>query len=234
MSVGRICSRVVETARPEETVSEAAQRMREQNVGSLLVQDDDGRLVGIVTDRDLTVLVLAEGRSGRETTVAEVMSEVLQTVREDASLGTALAAMRRRRARRLPVVDAEDRLVGVLALDDVVALLAEELGAIRDVLEAESPRRVLGTWIPDEPEPDRAPLHRRPPSPPNAASHVDLSTVEHTLGEVRDALEVVACALAIGLPVRLVGGNVIEGDVRALADRRLRAIVDRLASAAGK
>jgi CBS domain-containing protein len=105
------------TVAPETSVSEAAERMAREDIGPLPVVEDD-RLVGIVTDRDLVVRVLAEGRDPRSTTVREVASEDPVTVSADDDLVTTLELLAKHQVRRVPVVDG-DRLVGIVAQADV-------------------------------------------------------------------------------------------------------------------
>lgn len=88
------------------------------------------RPVGVITDRDIVVAVIAKDVDPRTLTVADVMTSDPVLVREDASLSTLLAEMRRIGARRMPIVDADGLLVGVVSLDDVLERLAEELGNI--------------------------------------------------------------------------------------------------------
>lgn len=115
-----LCVRQVEVATPETSVRSAAQRMSESGVGSLVVVDALRRPLGIVTDRDLVVRCLAAGRNPQRTLLREVMSGPPAWVREDGEAQEAVDEMARLRVRRLPVVDDRDRLVGILALDDVV------------------------------------------------------------------------------------------------------------------
>jgi CBS domain-containing protein len=143
MSAGRICSRDVDTASYEETVLEAARRMRERQVGTVVIVDDM-RPVGIITDRDLAVRVLAGGLDPRQTRVSEVMTPSPTTIREDESIETALGYMRSGRFRRLPVVGRDGHLLGILALDDVLELVAQELGDIGQLLKREAPHRWIG------------------------------------------------------------------------------------------
>jgi CBS domain-containing protein/uncharacterized membrane protein YuzA (DUF378 family) len=98
-------------------IAEAAKQMQAQDVGSLPVVDD-GRLVAIVTDRDIAVRVVAAGRDPQKTTVADVATREPETVAPEQDLDEALRLMARRRVRRLPVVEA-GRLVGLLAQADV-------------------------------------------------------------------------------------------------------------------
>jgi CBS domain-containing protein len=99
------------------SVAEAAKVMARENVGSVPVVED-GRLVGVVTDRDLVVRVLAEGRDPQSTTVGEIASSELVTLSPDDGLDQALQLLARHQVRRLPVVEGE-RLVGIVAQADI-------------------------------------------------------------------------------------------------------------------
>jgi CBS domain-containing protein len=145
MSVGRICLRDVHLAEAAESVVDAARRMRERGVGTLLVLDEARRPVGLVTDRDLALRVVAAGGDPQRVAVRDVMTASPRTVSEGTPIEAALSLMRSGSFRRLPVVDPEGRLVGILSLDDVLVLLAEEFASIRDLLEREAPRAAEGT-----------------------------------------------------------------------------------------
>ncbi len=122
---------------PETDVAEAARILRDENVGSLPVVRD-GRVTGIVTDRDLAIRVLAEGRDPRSTRVADVVSGEPVTVRADQDLDEALRLMAHHQLRRLIVVEDSDRLVGILAQADV-ALTGDEERAGEVVEEISRP-----------------------------------------------------------------------------------------------
>ena len=130
MSVGRICSREVQVAGPGESARDAARRMVTAGVGTLVVLGGDWKPVGFVTDRDLMFRCVAEGRDPTRTALETVMSAPVVTVPEDLPIENALARMAETGVRRLAVVDRAGRLAGVLALDDVLELLAEESAAI--------------------------------------------------------------------------------------------------------
>lgn len=232
MSVGRICSRIVVTADCGESAAAAAQRMQNSNVGSLPVLDDEGRLVGVLTDRDLALRVVAARRNADTTAVAEVMSECVQSIHDDAAIEAALALMRSRKTRRLPVVDRAGKLVGLLTLDDVLSLLCEEFAAIGSLLDSEAPL-AQSRYGQDETTADPKPL---PLGTTRCLTHRDGATPAHRVQEailgIRDALEAIACSLAIGLPTRSLGGGVTESDCRSTADRRLAAMRDRKADGA--
>ena len=139
MSVGRICLREVDIAEAPESAFEAARRMRERRVGTLVIVDDVGKPVGLVTDRDIALRVVAVGGDARAMSVGEVMTENPKTVSERTPIESALSLMRSGSFRRLPVVNEEGRLVGMFSLDDVLGLLAEEFALIGGLLEREAP-----------------------------------------------------------------------------------------------
>jgi CBS domain-containing protein len=139
MSIGKICLRDVDIAEATETVFDAARRMRERRVGTLVILGASEEPIGLVTDRDLMVRVLAAGRDPRATRVGEVMTRDPKVVREDTPIEAGLAFMVGGAFRRLPVVNTEGRLVGIVTLDDVLVLLAEEFGSIGRLLEREAP-----------------------------------------------------------------------------------------------
>lgn len=142
MTVGKICSRQVDLADLGETARTAARRMLQRQVGSLIVVDEMRVPVGILTDRDLVVKIMAKGVSADDASVQEAMTVNPHYVHEDTSIGEALRLMRAGRHRRLPVVDDDGRLIGVVSIDDVLVLIAEEMQAIGRLIERESPNAV--------------------------------------------------------------------------------------------
>lgn len=142
MSVGRICSRMVATAWPNERVRAAAHRMAQQEVGTLVVVEGDGagEAVGIVTDRDIALRCVAAGLDPDQATVAQIMTKPVKAIDENVSVEEAIARMAEKGTRRLIVTGEGKRLVGVLSIDDVVGLLVEEAGPIGRLLEKQSPR----------------------------------------------------------------------------------------------
>ena len=139
MSTGRICKRRVDLAEAGETARVAAERMRQRGVGTLVVTDREKRPVGILTDRDLALRVLAAGRDGGATLVREMMTPDPKVATEETPIEDALARMKSGAFRRLPVVDGAGRLVGIVTLDDVLVLLSEEFAAIGTLLGREDP-----------------------------------------------------------------------------------------------
>ncbi len=134
MSVGRICVRSVATTTPAETLRAAAQRMRERGVGSLVVVDGKKRPVGVLTDRDLMLRCVAGADDPDGVEVAQVMSTPVVTAGETMPIEDVLSQMSASGIRRVPVVDATGMLVGILALDDVLDLLSEEVTTIGRLL----------------------------------------------------------------------------------------------------
>ncbi len=126
----------VRSVSPTDSLMEAARAMKEQDVGSLPVVED-GRVVGIVTDRDIVVRAVAEGVDPRTATVGDVASGDLVTVEPDEDLDDALKLMAQHRVRRLPVVE-DGRLVGVVAQADV-ALEANDKDAGEMLAEISQP-----------------------------------------------------------------------------------------------
>ncbi len=139
MSVGRICMRQVDVATPDESVQVAARRMSSRKVGSLLVLNESGQPIGILTDRDLAIHVVGEALDPGTTTIGDVMTIAPDSVQEDTPIESALARMRQGPYRRLPVVDAQGKLAGVVSLDDILELLSEEFAEIGRLLKNESP-----------------------------------------------------------------------------------------------
>ena len=146
MSVKRYCSRDVDTITPAETARTAAGRLHSRKVGCLVViEDENGRHpIGILTDRDIAVRVVAEGRDPQATCVSDIMTLHPDKIRQDSSMEDALRIMRSGLFRRVPVVDDNGRLVGLLSLDDVLRAVARELADISRLIEQEGPESLGG------------------------------------------------------------------------------------------
>ncbi len=112
------------TMPPAATVKEAVAVMAERDIGSVLVVDEDGKLVGIVSERDVIRRVLAQGKSLEDTRLADIMTPNPVSVDPEATVEEALRAMARLRVRHLPVVDKETgRLVGIVSIRDIEAAM---------------------------------------------------------------------------------------------------------------
>ncbi len=133
------CSRRPVTIDASATIADAAALLAREDIGCLVVTDGK-RPVGMLTDRDVVFRVLLDESSPDRGCVADAMMAPVQTLPADADLDAAFAAIRSHRLRRLPLVDEEGALVGVLAVDDLLRLLATEIGDV-----AEAIRRQLGS-----------------------------------------------------------------------------------------
>lgn len=140
LSAGDICSRTVAIGYPSMALNEAARLMRARHVGCLVVVEEaapgETLVVGILTDRDIAMSVVAADRDPHGLRVGDVMTRDVVTAREQDSLLDLLACMRRRKVRRIPVVGARDVLVGVVALDDVLAVMARQMQAVAGAVTA--------------------------------------------------------------------------------------------------
>lgn len=146
MAVGEICNREVVIAQKALSVVDAAQLMRKHHVGDLVVvEEKNGRRhpVGIVTDRDIVVEVVAAGVNPDALKVGDIMGPEVATVRESEGLFEALRYMRDKGVRRMPVVDRDDGLVGILTLDDLLSLLAEEMTELAKLVSHERQREAV-------------------------------------------------------------------------------------------
>lgn len=142
MKAGDICSRNVVTVREFDDLTAAARLMRQRHIGYLVVIEPklDERSVmpvGVITDRDIVVGVVARETDPRSLRVGDVMTRQPVLAREDGSVAAALHQMREIGARRVPVVDRGGALVGVLSLDDVLDSLAEELTEVASSIRRE-------------------------------------------------------------------------------------------------
>jgi len=143
VAIGEVCSREVVFVRRDETVAAAARLMRESHVGCLVVADENNGKrvpVGMLTDRDITVAVVAPGLDAEVILVSDVMSGELLSVQEDAGIAETVELMRVRGIRRLPVTDLGGALIGLIAADDVLSLLAEEIAGIAGMISREEKR----------------------------------------------------------------------------------------------
>jgi CBS domain-containing protein len=126
---------------PETPIQEAAQMMKDQNVGMLPVVGGEGSraLVGVITDRDITIRHVAEGHSSTDCAVREAMTENVTTCRPDANVDEVMDVMGREQVRRIPIVDERGSLVGIVAQADVVLHARDEKKAERTIEEISKP-----------------------------------------------------------------------------------------------
>lgn len=140
MNAGNVCKRGVVTVTPADDLIAAAHVMREKHVGYLVVREGplarSRRVVGVLTDRDIVVAVLAQEVDARSLKVGDVMTRNPLLIEEGQPIDAVLCHMREAGVRRVPVVDRSGALAGVLSIDDVLETLAEQLiniaGSIRN------------------------------------------------------------------------------------------------------
>lgn len=140
MPVSEICDRSVVVIQRDETVLEAARLMREHHVGDVVVVEDRNGTrvpVGIVTDRDLIMEIMALGLDQTVITVGDIMEQELVTAKGSTGIFEAVQYMRHKTVRRLPIVDENGALIGILTLDDLLELLSEEFLAIAKLVNYE-------------------------------------------------------------------------------------------------
>ena len=143
MAIGEICNREVVIVAREAPVIAAARLMRQYHVGDLVVVDELAGLrrpVGIVTDRDIVIEVVAMEVAPETLRVGDIMSAELATVRETEGVYETIRYMRDKGIRRLPVVDRDGWLQGIVTLDDLLILLAEEMGELARLIGREMDR----------------------------------------------------------------------------------------------
>ena len=140
MSIGEICNRDVVFTLKSSTVQQGAGLMRQHHVGCLVVVEDGSdppTPVGMVTDRDLVVEIMAENVPVDRLSIGDVMSNEVASAREDEGVWDVIQRMRVKGVRRMPVVDVDGGLVGIVTMDDMVELLAEELSDLAKLMGRE-------------------------------------------------------------------------------------------------
>ena len=129
-----VMSRKPVTLRLDDTVSSAAEAMKQNNIGDVLVMDSENKVAGIVTDRDIAVRAVAEGKDPSATSLDEVCSSNIATISPDDPVSAAVDMMRERAIRRLPVVEG-GKPVGVVSIGDL-AIERDERSALADISAA--------------------------------------------------------------------------------------------------
>lgn len=146
MPIGELCNKDVVAVRPDDSALQAAKMMREYHVGDVLVvetRNGNQVPVGIVTDRDLIMEIIAPELDPNVITVGDIMVLDFATVKEDAGVFETIQHMRNKTVRRLPVVDDDGALVGIITLDDLLVLLADELNALARLITREPQKEAI-------------------------------------------------------------------------------------------
>lgn len=140
MSIKDLCNRELVTIGRDDTIFKAAELMRQNHVGDVLVvekKNDTTVALGIVTDRDVVVEIVAPGLDPKVITVGDIMLPHLACIEEDRGIFDAIKLMTSKGIRRLPVVDNNGSLIGILTLDDLLLMLAKEFFSIAMLLSNE-------------------------------------------------------------------------------------------------
>jgi len=133
LTAGDLCKRKVTVGYKHTSLVAAAQLMREDHVGSMVVVEEQNgtrRVRGILTDRDIVMAVVATGLHPEPLRVEDIMSDHLVTVNESDSLLELTRAMRQHGVRRMPVVGLQDELMGIVTMDDVLKIMAQEMSLL--------------------------------------------------------------------------------------------------------
>jgi len=128
----------VVSASPTTTLTELAELMDDENIGSIVIVED-GQPRGIVTDRDITVQAVARGEDPTTATAADVMSDDPVTVEMESGIFGVIRVMTDSNVRRIPAIDEDGQLAGIVTFDDFVVLLGRELKLLSNLVEAEIP-----------------------------------------------------------------------------------------------
>lgn len=140
MSIKELCKRELVTVGRDDTIFKAAELMRQNHVGDVLVVEkkhDTTVALGIVTDRDVVVEIVAPGLDPKVITVGDIMLPHLACIEEERGVFDAIKLMTSKGIRRLPVVDSNGSLIGILTLDDLLLILAKEFFSIAMLLSNE-------------------------------------------------------------------------------------------------
>ena len=145
MNAGELCNREVITATRDMSILEASRLMREHHVGSLIIVEEvsgHARPTGILTDRDIVIEVIAKDVSPTGVTVGDVMTYTLLKVTEGENIFDVAQRMRCRGVRRVPVISNNGDLAGIIALDDLLGLLSQELSLLATITTREAEQEV--------------------------------------------------------------------------------------------
>lgn len=126
MTIGKLSNRNVITLSTNKTVLDAARLMKESNIGDVVIVNDKNQPVGIITDRDITIKIVANEISPCQMLVSDVMSSDLLVLKEYQTVQEAIDMMSAKGVRRAPVVDEVNNLIGIISSDDLVLLVADE------------------------------------------------------------------------------------------------------------
>ncbi len=137
MSIKDICGRQVVTATKDASVNEVAKLMKKHNVGNVVIIDNQvttNKPVGILTDRDITMKIVAEDVDARQISAGDIMAENLLLLHGNQSINEAIDMMCAKGVRRAPISDDTHKIIGIASIDDLFILLAEEMGSLSKLI----------------------------------------------------------------------------------------------------
>ena len=140
MSLQTFCGKRLATISPERSIAEACWLMKEKNVGCLIAEHQ-GKLCGIITDRDIALKVTGEEKDPLTTMVQEIMTRDPVRISVDKDLPDLVSLMHSRHVRRVPIVDGAELTLGIVTLDDLIALFGYEMSEIGKAISEEIPQR---------------------------------------------------------------------------------------------
>lgn len=140
MSLQTFCGKRLATISPERSIAEACWIMKEKNVGCLIAEHQ-GKLCGMITDRDIALKVTGEEKDPLTTMVQEIMTSDPVRISVDKDLPDLVALMHSRHVRRVPIVDGAELTLGIVTLDDLIALFGYEMSEIGKAISEEFPQR---------------------------------------------------------------------------------------------
>jgi len=139
MGLVKCCREQVVAVSPDTPAVEVARIMGEKNVGSVVIVTGDNRPVGVITDRDLTIRVMAQEKNPGEVRAGDIRTRDVITFQDSMGIYEAIQKMTAEGIRRMPVVDDTGRLIGIVTMDDIIRMLGEEMAAIAKNIEKQSP-----------------------------------------------------------------------------------------------
>lgn len=139
MGLVKCCREQVVAVSPDTPAVEVARIMGEKNVGSVVIVTGDNRPAGVITDRDLVVRIMARGMDPGEVRAGEIPNRDVITFRDSMGIYEAIQKMAAETIRRMPVVDDDGKLIGIVTMDDIIRMLGEEMAAIAKNIENQSP-----------------------------------------------------------------------------------------------
>lgn len=143
MNIGEVCTREVVCTTIDAPVTAAAKLMRQYHIGDVVVTRNDGGKrvpLGIVTDRDIVLSVVAPELAPATLTVGDIMGQQLATAGEEEDLFDTIQRMRNIGVRRMPIVDSDGALIGIVSIDDIIEVLAEEMTELARLVAREQLR----------------------------------------------------------------------------------------------